>query len=89
MMRFVLPLFLLTVLVGCTPMSGTNVPEDDNSNKAADTQCRDPRPMVCTMEYSPVCATLAGEKLATYPSGCNACADIAVASWTDGPCEEK
>lgn len=89
MMRFVAPLFLVTVLVSCTPMSGTGVPEADNSNNAVATQCRDPRPMVCTMEYSPVCATLAEEKLATYPSGCNACADIAVASWTDGPCEEK
>jgi len=45
--------------------------------------------MVCTMEYMPVCANLAAGGTATYPSGCNACADIAVASWVDSPCEEE
>jgi hypothetical protein len=94
MMRVVLPLFLVSVLVSCAPMSGTGVSKDDNSNDAselgnpASTQCRDPRPMVCTMEYRPVCATLVSGGTATYPSGCNACADIVVDSWTDGPCEE-
>jgi len=39
------------------------------------------------MEYWPVCATLAAGGSKTYASGCNACADIAVASYSDGACE--
>ena len=53
------------------------------------TICKDPRPMVCTMEYMPVCANLEAGGTATYPSGCNACADVAVASWVNSPCEEE
>jgi hypothetical protein len=45
--------------------------------------------MVCTMEYMPVCADLVAGGTATYPSGCNACADVAVASWVESPCEEE
>ncbi len=45
--------------------------------------------MVCTMEYRPVCADLVAGGKATYPSGCNACADVAVASWVESPCEEE
>jgi len=59
------------------------------SNSADATRCEDPRPMVCTMEYMPVCADLVAGGKATYPSGCNACADVAVASWVESPCEEE
>ncbi|WP_435214043.1 hypothetical protein ACMAY6_02110 [Luminiphilus sp. nBUS_16] len=91
MLRVVMPLFLIIVLVNCAPMSGTGVSTKNGSEaeSAASTQCRDPRPMVCTMEYRPVCATLVSGGAATYPSGCNACADVVVNSWTDGPCEEN
>ncbi len=91
MLRVVLPLFLIVVLVNCAPMSGTGVPAKNTSGAegAGSTQCSDPRPMVCTMEYRPVCATLVSGDAATYPSGCNACADILVKNWTDGPCEEN
>ena len=50
------------------------------------TQCTDPRPQVCTMEYNPVCATLVAGGSKQYASGCNACADDAVASHLPGPC---
>ena len=77
----------LSVLAGCAQPSGQGgsmvVPAP------ADTVCTEPRPMVCTMEYRPVCASLAVGSEKTYPSGCNACADIAVSSWRDGPCEER
>ena len=94
MMRVVLPLFLMSALVSCAPISGTGVSKNNDSKNVSEvgdlvsTQCRDPRPMVCTMEYRPVCATLVSGGTATYPSGCNACADIVVDRWTDGPCEE-
>jgi hypothetical protein len=88
-MRWVVPIFLIAALVSCTQLSDSGVSANESDVVNAEvTQCRNPRPMVCTMEYRPVCATLSGGGMATYPSGCNACADVAVERWTDGPCEE-
>ena len=50
--------------------------------------CEDPRPKICTMRYAPVCAVMASGLITTYPSACNACADIAVSGWRAEPCEE-
>jgi hypothetical protein len=76
-------LMILCGLVGCSDMQRLMGPSPEVA------QCKDPRPMVCTMEYIPVCANLEAGGTATYPSGCNACADVAVASWVNSPCEEK
>jgi hypothetical protein len=51
--------------------------------------CGSDRPRICTMEYAPVCARLGAGGEKTYPSKCNACADIAVAAWRDAPCKER
>jgi len=83
-------LFLVALLLGLTACSvpggnqSTGVPAPP---EAGMTVCSEPRPMVCTMEYRPVCASLVAGGEKTYPSGCNACADIAVQGWLDGPCE--
>jgi len=52
------------------------------------TQCAEPRPQVCTMEYAPACATLIAGGSKEYASSCNACADDTVAGYTAGPCPE-
>ena len=84
-------LFLVALLLGLTACSvpggtqSTGVPAPPDAGM---TVCSEPRPMVCTMEYRPVCASLVAGGEKTYPSGCNACADIAVQRWLDGPCEE-
>ena len=52
------------------------------------TQCAEPRPQVCTMEYAPVCADLAAGGRKTYSSACNACADDVVTSYLRGECPE-
>ncbi len=49
--------------------------------------CIDPRPQVCTMDYTPVCAELKNGKLKTYSNGCSACADINVLSYRASVCE--
>lgn len=49
-----------------------------------ETSCTSPRPQVCTMQYDPVCATLKDGAQATYSSGCNACADVAVKAYLPG-----
>ena len=50
--------------------------------------CTDPRPEMCTMQYDPACASLVTGGVRTYPSGCSACADEAVAGYRSGPCSE-
>ena len=50
--------------------------------------CEEPRPKICTMQYEPVCAVMESGSINTYPSACNACADIAVSAWRPEPCEE-
>lgn len=52
------------------------------------TQCADPRPQVCTMEYNPTCATLVAGGVKEYASPCNACADDKVAGYVSGSCPE-
>ena len=56
--------------------------------KPTTTTCEDPRPKICTMRYEPVCAVMATGRITTYPSACNACADIAVSGWRPDPCED-
>jgi hypothetical protein len=51
-------------------------------------QCSDPRPLVCTMQYDPTCAVLTDGKRKEYASACNACADDAVRGYDVGPCPE-
>jgi hypothetical protein len=50
--------------------------------------CKDPRPQVCTMDYTPVCATLPDGSVKTYSNGCGACADASVKSWVADACPE-
>jgi hypothetical protein len=40
------------------------------------------------MEYAPACATLIAGGQKEYASGCNACADDAVAGYVPGSCPE-
>ncbi len=48
--------------------------------------CEEPRPEICTMDYSPVCGSLESGGRKTYSNGCSACSDHAVVGYTDGPC---
>lgn len=51
------------------------------------TICKDPRPRICTMEYDPVCVITMSGLRRTYPSPCNACADVAVEGHKPNACE--
>ena len=66
------------MLAGC---AGNPSPEDRQA-----TQCTEPRPEACTLEYLPVCARLADGSQATYASACSACADVAVVSYVPEQC---
>jgi hypothetical protein len=77
-MRNVPGLAVLVLLAGCSSPPPPSLA----------TPCPDIRPQVCTMEYAPVCARLVAGGTRQYSSGCNACADDAVASHVAGPCPE-
>ncbi|PLW68352.1 hypothetical protein [Pseudohalioglobus lutimaris] len=77
-MRIALAALLLLMLAGCQTRPAPSLV----------TQCEEPRPQVCTMEYSPVCADLVAGGKAHYSSGCNACADDAVGGYLQGECPE-
>ncbi len=82
-MRLLSAVALLTLLTGCL-----SSPPPQPTLQSTGSVCQDPRPQVCTMEYAPVCATLAAGGKKTYSSGCNACADDAVSAFEQGPCPE-
>jgi len=54
------------------------------------TICTDPRPEICTMDYTPVCGlrNVAGkEELKTYSNACSACSDPTVTGYKKDACE--
>lgn len=77
---------ILTVValgLSLSACNGTTIPHTSSSEGS---QCVDPRPQVCTMEYNPVCAVLGNGSSKQYSSPCNACADDAVKSYLPGAC---
>lgn len=52
------------------------------------TQCPEPRPLVCTMEFLPTCAVLKAGGRKEFASPCTACSDEAVTGYTSGSCPE-
>lgn len=48
--------------------------------------CKEPRPQMCTMDYTPVCANVAGKTLKTYGNACGACGDVNVNEYVKGEC---
>lgn len=60
--------------------------DDDEAAAPEGTECTDPRPQICTMEYLPVCASLNDGSQRTYASGCSACADPEVQRYVAEEC---
>lgn len=84
---------LLLMLTGCQIVDGfrgsqSTVPIEVVEVSSKTKLCEQPRPKICTMRYEPVCAVMATGRITTYPSACNACADIAVSGWRPDPCED-
>ena len=73
----VLPTFLL--LVGCS--------STDNKFEKGVIACTDPRPEMCTQDYSPACGLLEYGDKKTYSNACTACSDSDVVSYKPGRCE--
>jgi len=80
--------------VGCVPRNDTPPVEEKL------TECTDPRPEICTMEYNPVCASVdngircittpcPSTDWKTYATGCTACADKNVYAYKPGACDPE
>jgi hypothetical protein len=84
----------LTAVTACTSLPGDFFGQGPADLEVPETpalqtvQCEEPRPKICTLQYEPVCAVMESGSINTYPSACNACADIAVSAWRPEPCEE-
>ena len=50
------------------------------------TPCQEPRPEICTQDYTPVCGKLANGERRTYPNACSACAKAEVVGYAPGEC---
>ncbi|MDH3447002.1 MAG: hypothetical protein OEO18_02520 [Gammaproteobacteria bacterium] len=83
---------LLLLLSACAPQISAVMP-------ARAVPCVEPRPQICTMDYTPVCATRdSGRRCvtapcetaesATYANGCGACADPRVVYYLPGACDD-
>jgi hypothetical protein len=95
-------LVIVTATVGIGSISGCATNAMDGSNNTTNNQevsvkrsqvaCTDPRPLMCTREFAPVCALkqdLDGNKTqVTYATGCTACADPQVLSYEQGACQQ-
>ena len=84
---------LILAISGCELTdSFMNSAQETSDARRADVgviqDCREPRPTICTLRYNPVCAGMESGAITTYPSACNACADVAVSGWQPNACEE-
>ena len=77
--RLIVLFFLLATASGCTSAD----------TKAELSICTDPRPEICTMDYTPVCGlqTVSGtEQWKTYSNACSACSDPSVSGYIENAC---
>jgi len=77
-------LLLTFSLIGCTSKSA-----DGGSETTALTECAEPRPQVCTMDYRPVCGQDRDGAWKTYSNACGACSDATVLGHRPGSCEDS
>lgn len=75
---------VLMINIGCT----STIDKAENQSKPELlTQCTEPRPEICTMEYDPVCATHEDGSSKTYSTGCTACSHKEVMGYNSGECK--
>lgn len=77
---------LMTLL---TLMAVVNISTAFAGEESALTSCPEPRPQVCTMDYTPVCARHTDGSFKTYSNGCTACTNPSVEGYVEGACESE
>ena len=79
------PVQLAALALGLIVAPGCTVTE----TRSDLTACTDPRPEVCTMDYTPVCAlreVSGAEQWKTYSNACTACSDATVVGYRTDAC---
>lgn len=95
--NFLLVLCLALSTTSCANTDAQETPEPE-SGQNEPVVCTEPRPQICTMDYTPVCATrdtgircvttpCPTTENKTYSNGCTACSDKSVISYQAGSCE--
>ena len=89
----------LVVLLSISPGLMAGGEEDSDALQQLDSQsssqeseaiiCTDPRPQMCTMDYSPVCGKKSDGTYKTYSNGCGACSDHEVVEFLEGECRDN
>ncbi len=51
------------------------------------TYCKEPRPQMCTMDYTPVCGLVDNKAVKTFGNACGACGDKKVSQHIKGECQ--
>ena len=74
--RLLVVVVLSSVIAGC------------NSMPEVSSQCKEPRPQMCTMIYQPVCGIDKLGQFKTYSSDCNACSHVNVTGYNEDACED-
>ena len=82
--RCILSVFVLSLQLAACATADQPVPKVENSEF---TQCQDPRPEICTMDYRPVCGVSVSGQSTTYSNGCGACSHPDVVAYTEGECQ--
>lgn len=79
--HFKFTLLLITMLLSGA-CSSTQI------NPDFDIKCSDPRPQICTMDYTPVCGIHSDGSSKTYSNGCSACSNKEVIGYNKGACPQ-
>ena len=76
----------IVVLCLVSMFSACGSSQQQGVSEAEVTQCLDPRPQICTLDYRPVCAVLADASRVEFSNGCSACSNPEVTGWVADAC---
>ena len=58
-----------------------------SAKKKVITYCKEPRPQMCTMDYTPVCALVDKTAVKTFGNACGACSNNNVSAYIANECQ--
>lgn len=80
---------MVTGLMTLLLLAGFNLSAALAGEEPALTSCPEPRPEICTMDYTPVCARHTDGSFKTYSNGCTACTNPSVEGYVEDACESE
>jgi len=80
-------LLKIKALVVVSFLSVAACAHDSDKNEKLVTYCKEPRPEICTMNYTPVCGLVEDKTVKTFGNACGACGDKKVSQHIPGECQ--